>query len=433
MISVLPFHAFRSLRNYNFRLFWGGQLISQTGTWMQSVGQAWLVLDLSHSPLALGTVTALQTLPVLLFVLFAGVFVDRFPKRRLLLITQTTAMLQALLLAVLVSTGAVQLWHVYLLAFLLGAVNALDNPTRQSFVIEMVGREDLVNAVALNSMLMNSARIVGPAVGGLLIAWVGVAGCFYLNAGSFLAVLAGLLLMKPHLLRTSPRKPSGHVLGQLAEGLGYAVRTPTVFLIVILMGALGTFGYNFNTTLPLLARDALNADSAAFGALLSAMGVGSLIAALVVATAKEATVQRLFWGAAAFTVAIAAIAISRWYPVTLALMVPLGLASISFTTSANSRLQLTVPDALRGRVMSIYTLLFMGTTPIGGLFTGFLAEHLGIQWTLGIEASICGLGVAAGLLYYQRTRRAAPSSQPSSQSEALLIGPGEVADRLRSS
>lgn len=400
--------ALNSLRIYNFRLFWFGQLISLIGTWMQSVGQAWLVLKLSDSPLALGTVAALQFLPVTLLTLFAGVIVDRLPKRRLQLVTQTIALLQALILAILVSTNSVQLWHIYVLAASLGLVNAFDNPTRQSFVIEMVGREDVANAVALNSILFNSARIIGPAIGGILIATIGLAECFYANAASFVAVLASLLLMRESLLHSPRRRPQGQILTQLAEGLRYATRTPAILLIVILMGALGTFGYNFNTSLPLLARNALNVDAAGYGALMSAMGAGSLVAALVVASGGKVTTRRLFLGAAGFTVLLGAVAVSGWYPLSLALMLPLGFASITFTTSANTSLQLEVPDTLRGRVMSLYTLLFLGTTPIGGLVTGLLAEYYGIRWALGIEAAICAAGVAAASIYWLGIVRRAP-------------------------
>ena len=401
--------ALTSLRNYNFRLFWFGQLISLIGTWMQAVGQAWLVLKLSNSPLALGTVAALQFLPVTILTLFAGVIVDRLPKRRMLLVTQSTAMAQAFVLAVLVSTNQVQLWHVYVLAAVLGLVNAFDNPTRQSFVIEMVGREDVVNAVALNSTLFNTARIVGPAVGGVLIATIGLSECFYVNAFSFIAVLIGLLLMRESQLHAPRHRPQGHILRQLGEGLQYAARTPAVLVIVILMGTLGTFGYNFNTVLPLLAKNALGVDAAGYGALVSAMGVGSLVAALVLANSGRVTTRRLFLGAAGFSLLLGAVAASRWYPLSLAILLPLGFASILFTTGANTTLQLEVPDTLRGRVMSLYTLLFLGSTPIGGLVTGFLAEQFGIQWTLAAEAAICAAGVVAAAIYWLGVvRRSAP-------------------------
>ena len=397
--------ALNSLRNYNFRLFWFGQLISLVGTWMQSVGQAWLVLKLSNSPLALGTVAALQFLPVTILTLFAGVIVDRLPKRRMLLITQSASMIQAFVLAVLVSSNQIQIWHVYVLAAVLGLVNAFDNPTRQAFVIEMVGREEIVNAVALNSMLFNTARIVGPAVGGVLIAAIGLSECFYVNAISFVAVLIGLLLMRESALHAPRVRAQGHIVRQLGDGLRYAARTPAVLVIVILMGTLGTFGYNFSTALPLLAKDGLGVGAAGYGALMSVMGAGSLLAALVLANSGRVSIRRLFVGAAGFSVLLGTVAASHWYPISLALMLPLGFASITFTTSANTSLQLETPDALRGRVMSLYTFLFLGSTPIGGLVTGFLAEQLGIQWTLAIEAGACAAGVVAGVLYWLEVGR----------------------------
>ena len=418
--------TFQSLRNYNFRLFWFGQLMSLIGTWMQTVGQAWLVLELTQSPLALGTVTALQFLPVLVLTLFAGVIVDRLPKRRLLLVTQSAALVQALALALLVSSGLVQLWHVYLLAALLGLVNAFDNPTRQAFIIEMVGREDLVNAVALNSTLFNGARVVGPALGGIVIASVGLAVCFYVNALSFLAMLAGLLLMREGLLRAPPRRPAGRVLSQLVEGISYAVRTPAVLLIVILMGTLGTFGYNFTVVLPLLARNVLGVGAEGFGALTSAMGAGSLAAALVLATLRRTSRRTLFLGAASFTLLLAVLAGSRWYAVSLVVMVLLGIAGLAFTATANALLQLSVPDVLRGRILSLYTLLFLGSTPIGGLVTGFLADRWGIQMALGLESLVCAVGVIGGLSYYLAIRRqAAPVGAAGAVEEAGEFGGGQ--------
>jgi len=234
--------TFRSLRNHNYRLFFFGQMISLTGTWMQTIGQAWLVLDLTHSPLALGTVTMLQFLPISLLVLFGGVIADKVPKRRLLVLTQTAAMTQAFILAFLTWSGLVALWQVYVLAAMLGLTNAIDNPTRQAFVVEMVGRDDIANAVALNSSLFNGARLVGPALGGVIIAVVGVGTAFFVNGVSFIAVIAGLLLMRPGLLYPATRGGEGRLLEQLAEGLRYSLRTPAILLVLILMAAIGTFG-----------------------------------------------------------------------------------------------------------------------------------------------------------------------------------------------
>lgn len=387
--------TFRSLRNYNYRLYWIGLLISLVGTWMQTVAQGWLVLDLTGSPLSLGTVTALQFLPVLVLSLPAGVLVDRVPKRRLIAFTQSAAMLQALALGLLVVTGQVQLWHVYLLALLLGCTTAFDNPARQAFVSELVAREDLPNAVGLNSTLFNGARIVGPALGGLVIATFGIGICFLGNAVSFLAVLAGLLLMRPEELRPARSVSRGRLLGQIADGLRFARHTRAVLLPMILMAVIGTFGYNFTVVLPLLARYALDTDALGFGALTSAMGLGSLIGALAVASLQRTSLRLILLAAAAFSALELAVAVSGSYPLTTLLLVVLGLASIFFSTGVNTTLQLHTPEHLRGRVMSLFTLLFLGSTPLGGLVTGALADRLGIQATLATEALLCGLAVLA--------------------------------------
>jgi len=404
--------TFRSLQNPNYRLFFFGQMISLTGTWMQTIGQAWLVLDLTHSPLALGTVTMLQFLPISLLVLFGGVIADKVPKRRLLVLTQTSAMTQAFVLAFLTWSGLIALWQILVLAAMLGVTNALDNPTRQAFVVEMVGRDDITNAVALNSSLFNSARLVGPALGGVIIAVVGVGAAFFINGVSFIAVIIGLMMMKPGLLYPAPKGGEGRLLEQLVEGLRYSLRTPAILLILILMAAIGTFGYNFTVVLPLLARNVLHVGSIGFGSMTSAMGVGSLAAALALATLRKASRRTLLIGATAFTALLAAVAASHWYALTLVLLVALGAASISFTATANSSLQISAPDRLRGRVMSLYMLLFAGTTPIGGQLTGIMAEHIGLRPTVGIEAAICAVGIAAALAYLAAHRSPAPAESP---------------------
>lgn len=396
--------TFRSLRHYNYRLFYFGQMISLTGTWMQTIGQAWLVLDLTHSPLALGTVTMLQFLPVSLLVLVGGVLADRVPKRRLLVLTQTVAMIQAFVLAFLTWSGLVALWHIYALAALMGLTNALDSPTRQVFVVEMVGRDDVTNAVALNSGLFNSARLIGPALGGVIIAVTGVAEIFFINGVSFLAVIVGLLLMKPGLLYPAQRSASGRVLEQFSEGVHYALRTPSILFILILMAAIGTFGYNFTVVLPLLARTVLHVGSIGFGAMTSAMGLGSLVAALALASLGEPSRRTLIIGATAFAIILAAVAASQWYALTLVLLLALGAAGIAFTATANSSLQVTAPDHLRGRVMGLYVLLFLGSTPIGGQLTGLMAEHIGTRLTVGLEAGICAVGIVAALAYLAAQR-----------------------------
>ncbi|HLZ69537.1 MAG TPA: MFS transporter [Dehalococcoidia bacterium] len=396
--------TFRALRNPNYRLFWFGQLVSLIGTWMQSTALAWLVLKISNSPLALGTMTTIQFTPVLIFVLFGGVIADRLPKQRLLVATQSTMLLQALVLAVLTSAHLITLPLIYLLAAVQGSANALDNPARQALVAELVGQEDLPNAVALNSTLFNTSRLIGPALGGVAIATIGIADCFYLNAASFLAVIGSLLLMKPERFFSLARPPRGKMLKQVGEGLRYALTTPDIALIVLLMAVLGTFGYNFSVFLPLIAKYTLHMNAVGYGVLTSSVGIGSLAAALAIAYSGAATRRTLLIGGAGFSVLLLGVALSHWWQVTVPLLVALGTFSIVFTTTANSRMQLITPSHLRGRVMSIYTLLFLGSTPIGSLVIGTLAERQGVQLAVAEMALLCLLGVAAALLYLRRTR-----------------------------
>jgi len=399
--------TFRALRHRNYRLFFTGQGISLSGTWMQTIAQAWLVLELTDSKTALGTVTVLQFLPITIFVLFAGVIADRVPKRNFILSTQLLAMVQALLLAALVWTGEVQLWHVYVLAGMLGLANAFEQPTRQAFVVEMVGKDDLMNAIALNSGLFNGARLVGPAVGGVIIATAGLKVAFLLNGLSFLPVIAGLLMMDLKQLHLGDRKASGPVnpLGELREGLSYALKTPATLLIIILIATLGTFGYNFIVVLPLVARYVLEGGSQQLGFLTAAVGLGALASALVLASRKAATKFTLFAGAISFAALLGAVALSHWFYVTLLLLLLLGVANTAFAATANTSLQLATPDHLRGRVMALWMLMVAGSTPIGAFLTGFMADHLGVQTAIGINAVACIAGVGAGLLYYVSHRK----------------------------
>lgn len=405
--------TFRALRNRNYRLFYFGQAVSLSGTWMQTIAQAWLVLQLTDSKVALGTVTMLQFLPITIFVLFAGVIADRVPKRNFILLTQTLAMSQALALAALVWSGHIQLWHVYALAPVLGLANAFEQPTRQAFVVEMVGKDDLMNAVVLNSALFNAARLIGPAIGGVLIATVGVKGAFLVNGVSFLPVIAGLMMMNPAELYAVNRRVHGPVnpLGELKEGLAYAFRTPAVLLIVILVAMIGTFGYNFTVVLPLVDRFVLGRGSVELGFLTAAVGLGALISALALAGRKTAAKQTMFLGGAAFAIMLGAVALSHWYYATLLFLLLLGMASTAFGATANTSLQLATPDHLRGRVMALYMLLFVGSTPIGGYLTGLMAEKWGVSATVGIEAALCMVGVAAGLVYYYSHRPQIPQTE----------------------
>jgi MFS family permease len=400
--------GFHALQVRNYRLFWIGQLISQSGSWMQTTAQAWLVLQLTQSPFALGLVTTLQFLPIMLLSLIGGVITDRWPKHRLLTITQTAALLQAAIFAILVGTGAIQLWHVYVLATIQGIITAIDNPVRQSFVVELVGREHLINAVALNSMLFNASRIVGPALAGIMIAGAsstlsGISLVLAVNAISFVAVLVGLLMMRPSEFSNVPPAVAGKIGQRLIEGLVYVWHTPSVLLVMIVVAAIGTFGYNFSVVLPLLSGFVLHTNAAGFGALSAFLGFGSVVGAIATAYMRQVTVGRLMLGSTAFAILLGAVAISTNYVLSGALLIALGFAGILFSTSANTLLQLNVPDALRGRVMSLYMLLFAGSTPIGGLLIGTLSNIIGVSETLLICAALCLLGVGGAIIYRRRT------------------------------
>jgi len=409
------------LRQRNFRLFWFGQMISLTGSYMQSIGQTWLVLELTHSAFQLGLVGALQALPVLLFALVGGVLADRWPKRRVLLCTQAAAMIQALLLWALIATGTVQLWHVYVLALLLGLTNCLGRPTGQAFVVELVGRADLPNAVALNSSLSNLTRIVGPGLGGVIIAVSGVATLFLLNALSFIAVLAALTLINSRDLHAQAPRHTNAGARQttwqsLREGVDYVRNTPAVSLVILVVGLVLLFGSNFNVVLPFFATGVLHAGATGFGFLSGASGVGSLIASLWLAWRNQKpTITRVLIGALVFGVLEAVFAVSRIYPLSLALIASVGAAEIVFTTLAVTMLQTVAPDHLRGRVMSVAILFFDGSLPLGYLLMGWLAGRYGASSALLIGALLSLLVVGGAWLW----RKPAEAGGPP------LLGQGE--------
>jgi MFS family permease len=396
--------GFYALRIRNYRLFIFGQIVSLTGSWMQTTAESWLVLKLTNSPLVLGTMTTLQFLPVMLLALYGGVLADHLPKRRTLIVTQCLFLVQASIFGLLVASNSIQLWQVYLLAIFQGIVNAIDMPVRQAFVAEMVGRDDLVNAVALNSMTFNTARIVGPAVGGLLLANIGVAPTLFFNAFSYIAAIIALALMNEAALFIPERihKVQEPVIQQVKEGLSYAWRTPNILVVFILVAAIGTFGYNFTVTLPLIAEFILKTDAQGFGALSSFLGVGSLVAAFGSVYIKQITMRRLFLSAGAFSILLGITAMVPNFWLSAVLLAALGAAAIFFSTGTNSLLQLLAPDALRGRVMSINVLLIVGSTPIGALLIGWFSEHFGVPITLFVCAVLCAIGVCVGLYYHQR-------------------------------
>src|SRR5579875_3276069 len=404
--------AFIALRHRNYRLFWFGQMISLIGTWMQTTGQAWLVLELTHSAWQLGLVGAIQFLPVLLFSIFGGVFADRWPKRNVLLFTQSAAMIQAAILWGLVASGHVQIWQVYILALLLGATNSLDMPTRQAFGVEMVGREDLPNAVALNSSIFNLARILGPGIAGLVIAFSGVTSLFLFNALSFIAVIAGLIMIRTRELyaqsgRTGAGKGNGSKTWRsLREGMTYIRQTPSILLVILVVGMVSLFGINFNVVLPLFATDVLHVGSIGFGFLSSALGIGSLLSALWIAWGnKQPNIRILLINTLIFSFLLILFSVSRIYPLSLALITAIGFSQIAFTTLANTAIQNVTPDHLRGRVMSVYMAFFAGSTPIGNLLIGGLSILGGPSIALLICAMLALSSALAGWVWRRPAER----------------------------
>jgi MFS family permease len=395
--------TFDSFAVYNYRVFSCGQIISLCGTWMQTTAQGWLVLKLTNSAVALGTVVGLQYLPVAVFTLFGGVLADRLPKRRVLLGTQSLAAMQATLLAILVLTNTVQLWQIYALALLLGIIQAFDSPTRQAFVSELVGSSRLQNAVALNSTIFNTARIVGPALAGVFISLVGIGQAFLFNAFSFIPVIAALLLLRIGELHPSARPARGNVFRQVSEGVRYAVRTPSILVILLSLAVIGLLGYNYPLILPLLARFVLNSWATGLELLISAVGIGALMGAVVMASSRRASQRRVLTAAFIFSILLVAVGLSPTVPLTLVLLVGMGGVGIVYTSSSNSRLQSETPAPLRGRVVSLYLLLGVGTTPLSGFLVGVLSAWLGVQPTIVLLGLGCLVGVIAVLAYVWRS------------------------------
>jgi MFS family permease len=394
--------TFASLSVRNYRLFFVGQTISLVGTWMQGVAQSWLVLVLTHSGVDLGIVTALQFLPVLLLGPWGGVLVDRIEKRRTLVFTQAASGLTSLTLGILVLTGAVELWMVYVLAIVYGLVRVIDMPTRQVFVMEMVGRDRVTNAVSLNGVLVNTSRIIGPAAAGILIATIGLWLCFLIDAVSYVAVIVSLLMMRTAELEPSPR--AERKKGQLREGLAYAWNDRDLRVPLLLMAVVGTIAYNFSVLLPLMVTRVFDAGAGAYGGLFSVMGLGAVGGGLAIAAMNRSnrlllTVTAL--GVGAFE-AVAAFAPNLWGEALL--MLPLGFASTAFIATSNSILQLGSVAEMRGRVMALFSLVFLGTTPIGSPIVGTLAQHLGPRFAMALAGGVTAL-VAGGMTIAAWRRR----------------------------
>ena len=429
----------RAFRHRNYRLFFVGQLISLVGTWMMTVAQSWLILQLTGDPLLLGAVAAAQFGPVLVLGLFGGVIADSLPKRRTLIATQVWPLILGLVMSALVFTNTVQVWHVLVIAFLLGCRNAVDMPTRQSFVVEMVGRQDVGNAVAFNSAMFNGARVLGPAVGGITIGALGVGPAFLADALSYLAVIAAYLMMRESELHTRPgiERPDSvkAVVANLREGLHYVRTTPLVLAAISVVALVSTFGMNFTVVIPPLAQDVLHTDATGYGFLMSMVGLGSVLSALTIAFTGRTTPVVIALGAMTLGLSELVLAGSSSFAVSLIAMFFVGVGGISMAATANTVVQLAVPDKLRGRVMSVYTTVFAGSTPVGGLVTGAIASSAGVPFAIGLGAV---LSLATGVLSLSWLRgRAQPGREritvvPPSLREAPTAAPAAQGAARRS-
>ncbi len=395
--------TFSSLRHRNYRYYTVGQLISQVGTWMQQVAQGWLVYQLTGSPFYLGLVGFFGAIPMWFFSLTAGALIDRFSRRRVLLVTQSVAMLLAFALAALVFAGVVQPWHIMVLAFLLGVNNAFDGTARQTFVKDMVGKQDMMNAIALNSAIFNMSRIVGPALAGITLALVGPAWCFLLNGLSYLAVIYGIFLMQmPATVSTAPRRS---IAADVREGIQFIRRSPTISTIMVVIAISAIFAVPYTTLLPAYASDVMHVDAEGFGFLSTATGVGALVGALMMAslsgTRRKGVLLTI--GNLMYPTALVLLALSRSYPLSLLILAVAGWSFMTQQATANTLVQMHVPDELRGRVMSVYMLAgFSGMQPIGAMQAGTVAEQFGVPAGIGVGATIALLG---GLFFLWRVPR----------------------------
>lgn len=396
-------HSFNSLEIPNYRRFFIGQLISLSGTWMQTVAAIWVVLSLTDSGVAVGLTTALQFLPMLLIGAWGGLLADRLPKRRLLVTTQVLMTIPALGLFAVTATGVVTPWMVYLAVLAFGTLNAIDNPTRQSFVIEMVGPDRVVNAISLNSVIVQAARIVGPAVAGILIATVGVVACFGLNALTFVAMILALWGMDPSRLQAAPvaeREP-----GAIRAGLRYVLRTPELLVPLALMGLVGTLGFNFQVVLPLLAKFSFESGAMTYAGLVSAMAVGSIAGALVNGHRGRTGPRLIAGGALAFGVSALLAAAMPTLALEILMLAILGAAAVTFAATINSTLQLAVSPEMRGRVMALYSVVFLGSTPIGAPLTGWLAQTYDPRVALVLAGAGGLIAAWAAHISFSRIRR----------------------------
>ena len=398
--------TFAALKHRNYRLFFVGQLVSLIGSWMQTTAQGWLVYQMTGSKALLGTVAAAGSLPVLLLSLWGGSVADRHSKRTVVVLTQAGMMLLAFVFAALVWSGRIQPWHILVLAALGGVAMAFDMPARQAFIVEITSRDDLMNAVSLNSSIFNGARIVGPAVAGFLMARVGMSVCFFLNGLSFIAVIVGLLIMRlPRFVPPAqPASTGRHIL----EGFTYVAGHRRVRRLLLLISVVGIFGWSYSVLLPAYATDILHVGEGGYGVLLSANGFGALLGALTVATYGSRVRPRRFilGGLWLFSAMLLLLAVVRWYPLVLACLAAGGWGMLLYFSMTNTLVQTSVSDQMRGRVMGIWALVFGGTMPLGGLESGLLSQAVGVPWTVAVGALVCA---SAGLVMWLVARRNPPA------------------------
>jgi MFS family permease len=390
--------ALSALKHRNFKLFWSGQLISLSGTWMHHAAQNWLVYTLTDSPFFLGLSGMTTTLPILLFTLAGGIFADRHHKKNIILTTQITLLILALTLAILVATNNISVWIILIIAFFIGTANAFEIPARQSFIVEMVGKKDLLNAIALNSSAFHAARMTGPAIAGFLIQYLGMAACFFINSFSFLAAIGALLKMrfKPEEIKTAPGRG---VAKEFKEGMRYIVTTPEVYTLILTSGIISFFGFPYINFLPVYAKDILETGAKGLGMLMGFAGAGAFTGAVLLAfrgdNAKKG--QTMAAAGITFSIALLIFALSRNIWTSYAMLYLMGLGAISQIATANSLIQITVPDSLRGRVMSSFTTMFLGMAPLGNLALGTLAHYTNTQTALATGAGLCLLGTLMAL------------------------------------
>jgi MFS family permease len=420
-LARLSGQTFASLAVPNYRRYMAGQSVSLIGTWMQMTAQSWLVLSLTHSATDLGFIVALQTLPVLLLAPYGGVIADRVDKRRLMIALQSAMGVQALVLGVLTVAHVVRLWEIGALAVVLGLNNAFENPARQSFMLELVGPEHLRNAVSLNSTMVNVARVIGPGIGGILIAFVGSGVCFLVNAVSFVAVVASLILLESDLL--NPVTPMRRGKGQLRDGLRYVRHSPGLLVPLAMMGLAGALVYEFQVSLPYMASRGLHVGSSGYGFMTAAMGVGAVLGGLVVASRGRTGVSVLVSAALAFGVALGLATLAPDLGVELVALALVGAASVAFMSMGNATLQLGSEPGMRGRVMALWFVAFQGSTPVGGPIVGAVMAGYGARAGLGLGAVTCFAVAAGGALAGRALRARRAQAPPSPSASARGSGP----------